>query len=294
MKSPLCFLCVMLLMASALKAEPVPAAAPPQVRIEIQMVVSQTKGLHFDSEVPHGRPDRCGRRGGSADDRPRRSGIGRLRPEVTTVSGQRATTEDIEEVRYATDVPVTELSEKKPPSQLKSETRNAGVTMEVDPTIDVATNRISLTLVPQQVRFVGWREAFMKMNANGTVAKALQPLFATMKVTTSLSLYRPQYICSLPSASLEMSSQWNSSSCAPRFLVAMVKANRGLLANRLHRLRRCAGVTKRIKSAIVPPPAFGILSRCGEMADATDLKSVFGKPEYGFESHHRQLCRPFQ
>jgi hypothetical protein len=28
-------------------------------------------------------------------------------------------------------------------------------------------------------------------------------------------------------------------------------------------------------------------SRCGEMADATDLKSVPAKAGYGFESHHR-------
>ena len=27
--------------------------------------------------------------------------------------------------------------------------------------------------------------------------------------------------------------------------------------------------------------------RCGEMADATDLKSVFTKVECGFESRHR-------
>ncbi len=30
-------------------------------------------------------------------------------------------------------------------------------------------------------------------------------------------------------------------------------------------------------------------SRCGEMADATDLKSVFTKVKCGFESRHRQL-----
>jgi len=34
--------------------------------------------------------------------------------------------------------------------------------------------------------------------------------------------------------------------------------------------------------------------RCGEMADATDLKSVPAKAGYGFESHHRQpRKRPF-
>jgi hypothetical protein len=31
----------------------------------------------------------------------------------------------------------------------------------------------------------------------------------------------------------------------------------------------------------------GTLRRCGEMADATDLKSVLAKARYGFESHHR-------
>ena len=31
--------------------------------------------------------------------------------------------------------------------------------------------------------------------------------------------------------------------------------------------------------------------RCGEMADATDLKSVLAKARYGFESHHRHQRR---
>ena len=115
-------------------------------------------------------------------------------PEVVTCSGQRATVEDIQEVRYATNVqapPADAASQKgdgKGPPSFTYETRNTGVTLEVDPTVTADGKSVNLTLVPQRVTLMGWQDAFIVHNPNGTTTAIQQPVFSTLKVTTSVSL----------------------------------------------------------------------------------------------------------
>ncbi len=116
-------------------------------------------------------------------------------PEVVTCSGQRATVEDIQEVRYATNVqapPADAASHKgngkKGPPSFTYETRNTGITLEVDPTVTADGKWVDLNLVPQEVTLMGWRDAFILHNPNGTTTSLQQPLFSTLKVTTSVRL----------------------------------------------------------------------------------------------------------
>src|SRR5437763_4287999 len=149
-------------------------------------------------------------------------------PSVTTKSGQRAIVEVIRELRYpatytapqvpsissttgttivgaAAAVPVVVT----PTTPATWETRNTGVTLEVEPVVGGDSTTIDLNLIPQVVEFQGFINYGSPINAVGvnTVAGISvsqpveltanvinQPVFSTRKVTTSVSVYDGQTV----------------------------------------------------------------------------------------------------
>src|SRR5437667_12862095 len=148
-------------------------------------------------------------------------------PRVTTKSGQRAIVEVIREFRYprtytapqvpsissststivgvATTVPVVVT----PTTPQDWETRNTGVTLEVEPVVGSDGTTIDLNLIPQVVEFEGFINYGSPINAVGvsTVAGIQvsapivltnnvinQPIFSTRKVTTNVSVWDGQTV----------------------------------------------------------------------------------------------------
>src|SRR5438067_3916358 len=148
-------------------------------------------------------------------------------PKVTTKSGQRAIIEVVREFRYprtytqpqvpsissststvigaSTTVPVVVT----PTTPQDWETRNTGVTLEVEPVVGGDATTIDLNLIPQVVEFEGFINYGSPINAVGvnTVAGISisqpvqltpniinQPVFSTRKVTTSVSVYDGQTV----------------------------------------------------------------------------------------------------
>jgi general secretion pathway protein D len=146
-------------------------------------------------------------------------------PRVTTKSGQRAIIEVIREFRYPRTysqpqvpsigstttvvsgvVPVVVT----PTTPQDWETRNTGVTLEVEPVVGGDATTIDLNLVPQVVEFEGFINYGSPINAIGvnTVGNVIstsvpieltpnvinQPVFSTRKVTTSVSVYDGQTV----------------------------------------------------------------------------------------------------
>jgi general secretion pathway protein D len=150
-------------------------------------------------------------------------------PKVTTKSGQRAIIEVVREFRYpstftppqvpsissstgntvvggSTTVPVVVT----PTTPQNWETRNTGVTLEVEPVVGGDATTIDLNLVPQVVEFEGFINYGSPINAVGvnTVGGVIttsvpvvltenvinQPVFSTRKVTTSVSVYDGQTV----------------------------------------------------------------------------------------------------
>jgi general secretion pathway protein D len=148
-------------------------------------------------------------------------------PSVTTKSGQRAIIEVVRELRYprtytqpqvpsiastqntivggATTVPVVVT----PTTPQDWETRNTGVTLEVEPVVGGDATTIDLNLIPQVVEFEGFINYGSPINAVGVNTAAgisisqpveltpnviNQPVFSTRKVTTSVSVYDGQTV----------------------------------------------------------------------------------------------------
>src|SRR5437870_1584647 len=139
-------------------------------------------------------------------------------PKVTTKSGQRAIIEIVREFRYPTEftppqVPsigttTTTGSQVVPvvvtPTTPKDwQTRNTGVTLEVEPVVGADGATIDLNLVPQVVEFEGFvnygspifgiNPSILTNALNSQVLLTQnvinQPIFSTRKVTTSVSVY---------------------------------------------------------------------------------------------------------
>jgi general secretion pathway protein D len=139
-------------------------------------------------------------------------------PRVTTKSGQRAVIEIVREFRYATQftppqVPnitgggsgtgTVSISVVTPTTPTAFETRNTGVTLEVEPVVGPDGVTIDLNLVPQVVEFEGfvnYGSPIFGINpsvlTNALNSQVLltqnvinQPIFSTRKVTTSVSVY---------------------------------------------------------------------------------------------------------
>jgi type II secretory pathway component GspD/PulD (secretin)/tetratricopeptide (TPR) repeat protein len=148
-------------------------------------------------------------------------------PSVTTKSGQRAIIEVIRELRYprtytapqvpsiasststiigaSTTVPVVVT----PTTPQDWETRNTGVTLEVEPVVGGDATTIDLNLIPQVVEFEGFINYGSPIFAVGVNTAASisisnsvlltpnvinQPVFSTRKVTTSVSVYDGQTV----------------------------------------------------------------------------------------------------
>jgi general secretion pathway protein D len=149
-------------------------------------------------------------------------------PSVTTKSGQRAIIEVVREFRYprtytAPQVPSIGTSGQNanavvpvvvtPTTPQDWETRNTGVTLEVEPVVGGDSTTIDLNLVPQVVEFEGFINYGSPINAVGIsvtgssamgITKSIpvlltdnvinQPVFSTRKVTTSVSVYDGQTV----------------------------------------------------------------------------------------------------
>ncbi|MDQ6808725.1 MAG: type II and III secretion system protein [Verrucomicrobiota bacterium] len=151
-------------------------------------------------------------------------------PRVTTKSGQRAVIEIVREFRYPTQfeppqIPQTVGSTSgigagsapipiTPTTPTAFETRNTGVTLEVEPVVGPDGVTIDLNLVPQVVEFEGFINYGSPILAPPTaISTALgvipglskndrvltdnvinQPIFSTRKVTTSVSVWDGQTV----------------------------------------------------------------------------------------------------
>jgi hypothetical protein len=139
-------------------------------------------------------------------------------PMVRAVDGDRSVSESILEQRYPTEfqpplpapleaaAPVARgaaaaapnpLVDAKPADEkptLKNivpvsfETRNTGATFEVEATVLDEGKRVHLDLVPQRVELIAMEKNESVMDHGKTIVQALQPLFATSKTTTSLTM----------------------------------------------------------------------------------------------------------
>jgi hypothetical protein len=139
-------------------------------------------------------------------------------PFLTTKSGQRAVVEQIDEFRYANeyDIPGSTTTTETPaaptgadllvdgkpdaePAKSKSttigrseggptafETRNVGVTFEVEPVIAPDGESIDVNFVPQHVHFLKWERASVQIEP-GSKVTVDQPRFVTNKLTTSMT-----------------------------------------------------------------------------------------------------------
>jgi general secretion pathway protein D len=150
-------------------------------------------------------------------------------PKVTTKSGQRAIIEVVRELRYPTTFtppqvpsissttgttviggPTTVPVVVTPTTPQNFETRNTGVTLEVEPVVGGDGTTIDLNLIPQVVEFEGFINYGSPINAVGvnTVGGAIstsvpvvltenvinQPVFSTRKVTTSVNVWDGQTV----------------------------------------------------------------------------------------------------
>ncbi len=150
-------------------------------------------------------------------------------PSVTTKSGQRAIIEVVREFRYPTTFTAPQVPQiatstggllpgqvpppvpvvVTPTTPQTFETRNTGVTLEVEPVVGPDGQTIDLNLVPQVVEFEGFINYGSPINAVAidtamgiSVSKPVtltenvinQPVFSTRKVTTSVSVYDRQTV----------------------------------------------------------------------------------------------------
>ena len=154
-------------------------------------------------------------------------------PKITTKSGQRAVIEIVREFRYPTQFTEPKVPDIQgrgssnststtialpvvgPSTPSNFETRNTGVTLEVEPVVGPDGVTIDLNLVPQVVEFEGFINygspiktvnpallGFSPSTLLGTTTESItltdnvinQPIFSTRKVTTSVSVWDGQTV----------------------------------------------------------------------------------------------------
>jgi hypothetical protein len=101
---------------------------------------------------------------------------------IKTKSGQRAVVQEADEVRYPAGYSLlTGSGGANAASQPNTfETRNCGLTVEVEPTVGPSGKVLNLDIVPQVVSYLG--------DLQGGPQPLPQPLFATRKLTTSINI----------------------------------------------------------------------------------------------------------
>jgi hypothetical protein len=128
-------------------------------------------------------------------------------PIIVTRSAQRAVCEAIKEIRYATEYtpPTVSVVADVPPDAPQKigpsvdittfdgvpaafETRNAGVTLEVEPTLSPDARFVDMNLVAQTVRLKGYHRVTIEGAARKGKVVVEQPQFDTNKITTSLAV----------------------------------------------------------------------------------------------------------
>ena len=153
-------------------------------------------------------------------------------PRVTTKSGQKAIIEIIREFRYPTEFDPPQIPQNvggnfsssftglnglapvqssgsfpvTPTTPTTFETRNTGVTLEVEPVVGPDSYTIELSLVPQVVEFEGFINYGSPIQTSSTNSLGIstinvitpnvinQPIFSTRKVTTSVSIFDGQTV----------------------------------------------------------------------------------------------------
>ena len=134
-------------------------------------------------------------------------------PIVTTKPGQKAIVEAVDEIRYATEydpptvsftpnVKTSEPVKIEPKADMTLfegipktfETRNTGVTLEVEPVLSPDAKMIALSVATQHVRLKGFNKITLEKSATGGKVTVEQPEFDTMKLTTELNLRNGQRI----------------------------------------------------------------------------------------------------
>lgn len=149
-------------------------------------------------------------------------------PRVTTKSGQRAVIDIVRELRYPTEFDPPQIPQETgnnnfalvggvlvqqaqstpvtPTTPTAFETRNTGVTLEVEPVVGPDGYTIDLNLVPQVVEFEGFvnygspiqTSSVNVLGITNTVVltpnQINQPIFSTRKVTTSVSIWDGQTV----------------------------------------------------------------------------------------------------
>ncbi len=134
-------------------------------------------------------------------------------PIVTTRSGDKAIVEAIDEIRYATEydpptvsftpgVKTDETVKIEPKADVTLfdavpttfETRNAGVTLEVEPVLSPDAKTIKLNLVPQHVRLKGFQKVTVEKPATGGKVVVEQPVFDTIRITSAFTLRNGQRV----------------------------------------------------------------------------------------------------
>jgi len=134
-------------------------------------------------------------------------------PIITTRSGERAVAEAINEIRYADEynpptvsytpnVSTTDTVKIEPKADVTLfeatpstfQTRNAGVTLEVEAALSADAKTIALNLVPQHVRLEGYHKITIEKPETGGKVVVEQPQFDTMKVTTQLTVRNGQRV----------------------------------------------------------------------------------------------------
>ncbi len=148
-------------------------------------------------------------------------------PRVTTKSGQRAVIEIVREFRYPTQFDPPKIPDRTDASSISTtgitgastgafpvtpttptgfETRNTGVTLEVEPVVGPDGVTIDLNLVPQVVEFEGFINygspiQSVSVNSLGISSSFVltpnvinQPIFNSRKVTTSVSVWDGQTV----------------------------------------------------------------------------------------------------
>lgn len=129
-------------------------------------------------------------------------------PIVTTKSRQRAVVEGINEFRFATEFSAagvaiflnqTDGTAIKAPIEANGvdyshvspsafETRNVGVTLEVEPTLRPDGDTIDLSIVPQHVRLKGMNKITAELKNGKETVTVEQPDFEKTQTTTNLSV----------------------------------------------------------------------------------------------------------
>lgn len=131
---------------------------------------------------------------------------------LPTRSGQRAVVQSVEELRFATqfDPGQMAVSVQAPkadaaqgdtikvspkiqadgidPVPTAFQMRECGLTLEVEPVLAPDGETVDLNIVPQHVRLLRWAPVTIKHGESGKEVTVQQPVFSSLRVTTSLTL----------------------------------------------------------------------------------------------------------